>query len=118
MLLQVAEIYNFGQDDLMTEDIDILSCHSEIFVWVGQQVDPKTKVHALKIGEVFYHCPSFFCSQLLSSTNHQEIESLSKLASHHLLLCLLDCYNVFHSQFSGHIFLFWFFLFGFLTEIY
>lgn len=52
MLSQVAEIYNFGQDDLMTEDIDILSCHSEIFVWVGQQVDPKTKVHALNIGEV------------------------------------------------------------------
>ncbi|XP_022135032.1 villin-4-like isoform X2 [Momordica charantia] len=51
--LKVAEIYNFGQDDLMTEDIDILSCHSEIFVWVGQQVDPKTKVHALNIGEKF-----------------------------------------------------------------
>ena len=52
MSLQVDEIYNFGQDDLMAEDIDILSCHSQIFVWVGQQVDPKTKLHALKIGEV------------------------------------------------------------------
>lgn len=72
MLLQVAEIYNFGQDDLMTEDIDILSCHSDIFVWVGQQVDPKTKVHALKIGEVCF-IPSImefpFCS--LTSFFHQ-----------------------------------------------
>lgn len=52
MLLQVTEIYNFAQDDLMTEDIFILDCHSEIFVWVGQQVDTKTKLQALTIGEV------------------------------------------------------------------
>ncbi|KAH9653843.1 Villin-4 [Citrus sinensis] len=47
------EIYNFTQDDLMTEDIFILDCHSEIFVWVGQQVDSKSKMHALTIGEKF-----------------------------------------------------------------
>lgn len=51
--LKVTEIFNFSQDDLMTEDIFILDCHSEIFVWVGQQVDPKTKMHALTIGEKF-----------------------------------------------------------------
>lgn len=36
----------------MTEDIFILDCHSEIFVWVGQQVDSKNKMQALTIGEV------------------------------------------------------------------
>ncbi|KOM28975.1 hypothetical protein LR48_Vigan627s002400 [Vigna angularis] len=51
--LKVKEIYNFSQDDLMTEDICILDCHSEIFVWVGQQVDPKSKIQALTIGEKF-----------------------------------------------------------------
>ncbi|QCD80357.1 gelsolin [Vigna unguiculata] len=51
--LKVKEIYNFSQDDLMTEDIYILDCHSEIFVWVGQQVDPKSKMQALTIGEKF-----------------------------------------------------------------
>lgn len=51
--LKVTEIYNFNQDDLMTEDIFILDCHSDIFVWVGQQVDPKVKTHALIIGEKF-----------------------------------------------------------------
>ncbi|XP_021893102.1 villin-4-like [Carica papaya] len=51
--LKVTEIYNFTQDDLMTEDIFILDCHSDIFVWVGQQVDPKNKLHALTIGEKF-----------------------------------------------------------------
>lgn len=50
--LQVIEIHNFSQDDLMTEDIFILDCHSQIFVWVGQQVDPKRRVQALPIGEV------------------------------------------------------------------
>ncbi|EOY31935.1 Villin 4 isoform 2 [Theobroma cacao] len=51
--LKVMEIYNFTQDDLMTEDIFILDCHSDIFVWVGQQVDTKTKLQALTIGEKF-----------------------------------------------------------------
>lgn len=50
--MQAAEIYNFTQDDLMTEDIFILDCHSEIFVWVGQQVDSKNRLNALTIGEV------------------------------------------------------------------
>lgn len=51
--LKVTEIFNFTQDDLMTEDIFILDCHSEIFVWVGQQVDSKNRMHALTIGEKF-----------------------------------------------------------------
>lgn len=51
-LLQVNEIYNFNQDDLMTEDIFILDCHSDIYIWVGQQVEYKTKMQALAIGEV------------------------------------------------------------------
>ncbi|CAJ1975880.1 unnamed protein product [Sphenostylis stenocarpa] len=50
---QVTEVYNFSQDDLMTEDIFILDCHLEIFVWVGQQVDSKSRMQALTIGEKF-----------------------------------------------------------------
>eukprot|EP00257_Ricinus_communis_P011852 XP_002533373.2 villin-4 [Ricinus communis] len=51
--LKVTEIYNFTQDDLMTEDMFVLDCHSEIFIWVGQQVDSKNRIHALTIGEKF-----------------------------------------------------------------
>lgn len=51
--LKVTEIFNFSQDDLMTEDIFILDCHSDIFVWIGQQVDSKCRMHALSIGEKF-----------------------------------------------------------------
>ncbi|KAI3814736.1 hypothetical protein L1987_14380 [Smallanthus sonchifolius] len=50
--LRVTEIYNFNQDDLMTEDIYILDCHTEIFLWVGQEVNLKEKKQALAIGEV------------------------------------------------------------------
>ncbi|CAD5168600.1 unnamed protein product [Musa acuminata subsp. malaccensis] len=49
----VTEVFNFTQDDLMTEDIFVLDCSSDIFVWVGQQVDSKTRLQALNIGEKF-----------------------------------------------------------------
>ncbi|KAL3632681.1 Villin-4 [Castilleja foliolosa] len=51
--LKVTEVYNYNQDDLMTEDIFILDCHSDIYVWVGQQVDSKNKSNALSLGEKF-----------------------------------------------------------------
>ncbi|TYK01400.1 villin-4-like isoform X4 [Cucumis melo var. makuwa] len=51
--LKVVEVHNFDQDDLMTEDIYILDNHSEIYVWIGQQVDSKSRLHALTIGEKF-----------------------------------------------------------------
>lgn len=50
--LQVEEIYNFSQDDLLTEDMMILDTHVEVFVWVGQSVDPKEKQSAFEIGQV------------------------------------------------------------------
>ncbi|KAL0404642.1 UNVERIFIED_CONTAM: Villin-4 [Sesamum radiatum] len=49
---KVAEVYNFSQDDLMTEDIFILDCRSDIYVWVGQQVESKNKMNALSLGEM------------------------------------------------------------------
>ncbi|TQE03638.1 hypothetical protein C1H46_010769 [Malus baccata] len=61
--LKVVEIYNFTQDDLMTEDIFILDCHADIFVWVGQQVNSKDRMQALTIGEKFLE-HDFFMEQL------------------------------------------------------
>ncbi|KAM0907644.1 hypothetical protein ACQ4PT_015983 [Festuca glaucescens] len=52
-VLKVREIFNFAQDDMMTEDIFILDCHSCVFVWVGQHVDTKIRAQALSIGEKF-----------------------------------------------------------------
>lgn len=48
----MVEIFNFTQDDLMTEDMFILDCHSDIYVWVGQQLDAKIRQQALSIVEV------------------------------------------------------------------
>lgn len=54
--LKVKEVHNFDQDDLMTEDISILDCHSDIYVWVGKQVESKNKMNALNTGEKFLEC--------------------------------------------------------------
>lgn len=51
--LEVTEVYNFSQDDLLTEDILILDTHEEIFVWVGQSVDSKEKQNAFDIGQKY-----------------------------------------------------------------
>ncbi|KAL8493979.1 hypothetical protein ACS0TY_024960 [Phlomoides rotata] len=50
---EVEEIYNFSQDDLLTEDILILDTHAEVFVWVGQTVDSKEKQSAFDIGQKY-----------------------------------------------------------------
>lgn len=47
-------MYNFSQDDLLTEDILILDTHAEVFVWVGQCVDAKEKQSAFEFGEVLF----------------------------------------------------------------
>ncbi|KAL2535054.1 Villin-2 [Abeliophyllum distichum] len=49
----VEEIYNFTQDDLLTEDILILDTHAEVFIWVGQSVDPKEKQNAFELGQKY-----------------------------------------------------------------
>jgi hypothetical protein len=51
-VLQIEEIYNFSQDDLLTEDIHVLDTHAEVFLWIGQCVDPKEKQNAFEIGQV------------------------------------------------------------------
>ncbi|KAH9293450.1 hypothetical protein KI387_041356 [Taxus chinensis] len=51
--LEVTEVFNFTQDDLLTEDIIVLDTHAEIFVWVGQHVDAKEKQLAFEIGKKY-----------------------------------------------------------------
>ncbi|KAK9055494.1 hypothetical protein SSX86_026577 [Deinandra increscens subsp. villosa] len=50
---EIEEIYNFSQDDLLTEDILILDTHVEVFLWVGQSVDSKEKQSALEVGQKY-----------------------------------------------------------------
>ena len=61
VLFQATEIFNFTQDDLMTEDIFILDCYSAIFVWVGKKVDSMDRSQALTIGKVHNTTRSFPC---------------------------------------------------------
>ncbi|CAN4089904.1 unnamed protein product [Withania somnifera] len=50
---EVEEIYNFAQDDLLTEDVLLLDTHAEVFVWVGQSADTKEKQSAFEIGQKY-----------------------------------------------------------------
>lgn len=48
---EVDEVYNFSQDDLLTEDVLILDTHAEVFIWVGQSTDPKERQNAFEMGQ-------------------------------------------------------------------
>ncbi|XP_039813636.1 villin-2-like [Panicum virgatum] len=51
--LEVTEIFNFSQDDLLTEDMMILDTHGEVFIWIGQCVESKEKQKAFEIGQKY-----------------------------------------------------------------
>ncbi|AQK95337.1 Lipid phosphate phosphatase delta [Zea mays] len=51
----VTEIFNFSQDDLLTEDMMILDTHGEVFIWIGQYVESKEKQKAFDIGQKLEH---------------------------------------------------------------
>ncbi|XP_071909258.1 villin-2-like isoform X2 [Coffea arabica] len=50
---EIEEVYNFSQDDLLTEDVLILDTHAEVFIWVGQSVDAKEKQSAFENGQKY-----------------------------------------------------------------
>ncbi|GJN36015.1 hypothetical protein PR202_gb24838 [Eleusine coracana subsp. coracana] len=52
-LLKVKEVFSFCQDDLVTEEILLLDCKEEIYVWVGLHSNVTSKEQALNIGEMF-----------------------------------------------------------------
>ncbi|CAN8285439.1 unnamed protein product [Cochlearia groenlandica] len=52
-VFQVKEIYNFVQDDLTTEDVLLLDCQCEVYVWIGLNSNVKTKEQALNLGLKF-----------------------------------------------------------------
>ncbi|CAL5396299.1 unnamed protein product [Camellia sinensis] len=93
--IMVTEIYNFNQDDLMAENIFVLDCHSDIFVWVERQVDSTTKIHALSIGEGF---ASMVLSQCFVSPeeDQDQSEGLVSWAGHipWILLTVLHLMNM------------------------
>ncbi|XP_049933743.1 villin-1 isoform X2 [Nymphaea colorata] len=51
--LKVKEIFNFSQDDLTTEDVFILNCHTELYVWIGQHAKFRSKESAFSIAKKF-----------------------------------------------------------------
>ena len=51
-IIQVAEVHNFTQEDLLTEDVMILDCHNAIYEWVGQHTSTENRELTLDIAKV------------------------------------------------------------------
>lgn len=52
IIFQVKEIYNYTQDDLVTEDVLLLDCQREIYVWIGLHSVVRSKQEAINLGLV------------------------------------------------------------------
>ncbi|XP_057955773.1 villin-1 isoform X3 [Malania oleifera] len=50
---KVKEIFNFTQDDLTTEDVLVLDCSIEIYVWIGRHSNVQSKQQAFSLGLKF-----------------------------------------------------------------
>ena len=48
----MKEVFNYTQDDLTTEEVLILDCYNEIYVWVGLHSSVSSKQQALTLGKV------------------------------------------------------------------
>lgn len=48
----MKEVFSYTQDDLNTEEVLILDCYNEIYVWVGQHSSVSSKQQALTLGKV------------------------------------------------------------------
>ncbi|KAF0925699.1 hypothetical protein E2562_017263 [Oryza meyeriana var. granulata] len=52
-LFKAKEVFSFSQDDLATEEILILDCVQELYIWVGLHSGVLSKEQALDIGKMF-----------------------------------------------------------------
>uniref|UniRef100_A0A0E0KYL7 Gelsolin-like domain-containing protein n=1 Tax=Oryza punctata TaxID=4537 RepID=A0A0E0KYL7_ORYPU len=50
---KAKEVFSFSQDDLVTEEILILDCVEELYIWVGLHSGVLSKEQALDIGKMF-----------------------------------------------------------------
>jgi len=90
VIFQVKEIYNYTQDDLITEDVLLLDCQREIYVWVGLHSAVKSKQEALNLGQV----PTYYASTLIVT---HAIESI------YFILFIYGLHIAASFQYSTHI---------------
>lgn len=65
---QVKEIYNFAQDDLTTEDVLVLNCHNEIYLWLGCLSNVEGKEQAFDLAHVNKYFPDTLMFQFADVT--------------------------------------------------
>ena len=66
-ILKPIEVFNFTQNDLLTEDIMVLDTHSEVFIWIGQRANSKLKEQ--------FSFSFFFVYEILAIENQSKYKS-------------------------------------------
>lgn len=51
--LQATEVFNFTQNNLLSDEVLVLDCHSDVYVWLGQSVNDKVKPKSLELGQKY-----------------------------------------------------------------
>ncbi|KAH7293292.1 hypothetical protein KP509_28G019500 [Ceratopteris richardii] len=51
--LQLIELFNFTQNDLLSDEVLVLDVHTDVYVWIGQSVSSKLKLMSFEIGQKF-----------------------------------------------------------------
>ncbi|KAI5078379.1 hypothetical protein GOP47_0006050 [Adiantum capillus-veneris] len=51
--LKATEVFNFTQEDFLSNEVMIVDCYTSVFVWVGTTASTTIKLKALEIGQRF-----------------------------------------------------------------
>lgn len=51
--LEATEVFNFAQNDLLSEDVLLLDTYDEVFIWVGENADVKEKQQAFDMAHKY-----------------------------------------------------------------
>eukprot|EP00250_Pteridium_aquilinum_P019870 c24614_g1_i1 orf=232-3150(+) len=50
---KVIEVFNFTQEDLLSDEIMILDCYTSVFIWVGEATSTQNKLRAPEFGQKY-----------------------------------------------------------------
>lgn len=72
--LKVMEVFIFTQENLLNDEVMILDCYTDVFVWIGQNANVKHKKRAFEIGEKYLEQAAVYESISMETPLYKIIE--------------------------------------------